>query len=76
MVMLWLFPKTARMLGPALGGFGTMAVAGLAAVVLSFAFATLLYLFVEQPSMRARSLPGVKRFTERAAAMAPVEMVG
>jgi len=76
MVMLWLFPKTALLLGPSLGGLGTMAVASVAAVVLSFAFAALLYLFVEQPSMRARSLPSVKRFTERAAAMAPVEMVG
>ena len=62
MFMLWLFPKTARLFGPALGAHGTMAVAAMIAIVMSFAGAMLLYLLVEQPSMRARDLPAVRRF--------------
>jgi len=67
MVMLWLFPKTATLLGPSLGAYGTMATAAAISIVLSFALATLLYLFVEQPSMRARGLPAVRRLAEPAA---------
>ena len=59
--MLWLFPKTAALFGPSLGAHTTMAVAGGIALVMSFAGATMLYLFVEQPSMRARDLPAVRR---------------
>ena len=60
MFMLWLFPKTAQLLGPSLGAHGTMAVAAVIALAMSFAGATLLYLLVEQPSMRARDLPAVR----------------
>jgi peptidoglycan/LPS O-acetylase OafA/YrhL len=63
MFMLWLFPKTALLLGPTLGANATMAVAAVIALVMSFAGATLLYLLVEQPSMRARALPAVRRFS-------------
>ena len=61
MFMLWLFPKTAALFGPALGAYTTMAVAGGIALVMSFAGATMLYLFVERPSMLARELPVVRR---------------
>jgi peptidoglycan/LPS O-acetylase OafA/YrhL len=64
MFMLWLFPKTARLFGPTLGAHTTMGVASVIAVVMSFAGATILYLLVEQPSMRARSLPFIKRVQE------------
>jgi peptidoglycan/LPS O-acetylase OafA/YrhL len=64
MVMLWLFPKTATLFGPSLGAYGTMATAAAISIALSFGLATLLYLFVEQPSMRARGLPAVRRLTE------------
>jgi peptidoglycan/LPS O-acetylase OafA/YrhL len=70
-VMLWLFPKTAALWGPTLGAYQTIAVASLVAVVLSVIFATLLYLFVEQPCMRARSRLGFKRATEPALAPVP-----
>jgi peptidoglycan/LPS O-acetylase OafA/YrhL len=63
MFMLWLFPKTAQMWGPTLGPHATMAVAAVIALAMSFAGATLLYLLVEQPSMRARALPAVRRFS-------------
>ena len=63
-VMLWLFPKTAALWGPSMGAYPTIALAALVAVVLSVIFATLLYLFVEQPCMRARSRLGFKRATE------------
>jgi peptidoglycan/LPS O-acetylase OafA/YrhL len=62
MFMLWLFPKTAVLFGPTLGAHATMAVAAIIALGMSFAGATLLYLLVEQPSMRARALPAVRRF--------------
>ena len=65
MVMLWLFPKTAALLGPSLGPYGTMSAAAALSLVMSFGLATILYLFVEQPSMRARGLPLVRRLTER-----------
>ena len=65
MFMLWLFPKTAHIFGPSLGAHGTMALAAAIAIVMSFAGAVLLYLFVEQPSMRARGLPSVRRLSER-----------
>jgi peptidoglycan/LPS O-acetylase OafA/YrhL len=61
MFMLWLFPKTAALFGPTLGAHTTMAVAGGIAIVMSFAGATLLYLFVERPSMLARDLPAIRR---------------
>jgi peptidoglycan/LPS O-acetylase OafA/YrhL len=64
MFMLWLFPKTALLLGPTLGAHGTMAIAAAIAILMSFAGAAVLYLFVEQPSMRARDLPGVRRLAE------------
>ena len=64
MFMLWLFPKTAVLFGPALGAHATMAVAAMIALVMSFAGATLLYLLVEQPSMRARELPAIRRLAE------------
>ena len=64
MFMLWLFPKTARLFGPELGAHGTMALAAGIAIVMSFAGAIVLYLFVEQPSMRARALPRVRAFAE------------
>jgi peptidoglycan/LPS O-acetylase OafA/YrhL len=64
MVMLWLFPKTAALFGPALGAHTTMAVAALIALVMSFAGATILYLLVEQPSMRARELPAIRWLAE------------
>ena len=64
MVMLWLFPKTAVLFGPALGAHTTMALAALIALVMSFAGATILYLLVEQPSMRARELPAIRRLAE------------
>jgi peptidoglycan/LPS O-acetylase OafA/YrhL len=64
MFMLWLFPKTARLFGPTLGAHTTMGVAAVIAIVMSFAGATILYLLVEQPSMRARSLPWIKRVQE------------
>ncbi|HET7216397.1 MAG TPA: acyltransferase [Vicinamibacterales bacterium] len=67
MFMLWLFPKTARLFGPALGAHGTMAFAAAIAIVMSFAGAALLYLFVEQPSMRARALPRVRALTDAGA---------
>ena len=70
-VMLWLFPKTAALWGPSFGAYPTIAVASLIAVVLSVIFATLLYLFVEQPCMRARSRLGFKRATEPTLAQAP-----
>jgi peptidoglycan/LPS O-acetylase OafA/YrhL len=60
MFMLWLFPKTAVLFGPTLGAYGTMAVAAVIALVMSFAGAAILYLLVEQPSMRARDLPAVR----------------
>jgi peptidoglycan/LPS O-acetylase OafA/YrhL len=60
MFMLWLFPKTAALFGPALGAHTTMAVAAVIALMMSFAGATVLYLLVEQPSMRARELPGIR----------------
>ena len=63
MFMLWLFPKTALLFGPALGAYATMAVAAVIGLVMSFAGAALLYLLVEQPSMRARALPAVRRFS-------------
>jgi peptidoglycan/LPS O-acetylase OafA/YrhL len=69
-VMLWLFPKTAALWGPSLGAYPTMALASVIAVVLSVVFAVLLYLFVEQPCMRARSRLGFKRLTERGLAPA------
>ena len=69
--MLWLFPKTAALWGPSLGAYPTIAVASLIAVVLSVIFATLLYLFVEQPCMRARSRLGFKRATEPTLAQVP-----
>ncbi len=65
MFMLWLFPKTAALLGPTLGPHATMAVAAIIALLMSFAGATLLYLLVEQPAMRARDLPGVRRLAVR-----------
>jgi peptidoglycan/LPS O-acetylase OafA/YrhL len=74
MVMLWLFPKTATLLGPSLGAYGTMASAAAISIVLSFGLATLLYLFVEQPSMQARRLPIVRRLTEPAPAQ-PMQAV-
>jgi peptidoglycan/LPS O-acetylase OafA/YrhL len=61
MMMLWLFPKTAQWLGPQLGAHATMAVASSLAIAMSFAGAVILYVLVEQPSMRARSLPSVRR---------------
>jgi peptidoglycan/LPS O-acetylase OafA/YrhL len=64
MFMLWLFPKTAQLFGPTLGAHATMAVAAVIALAMSFAGATLLYLLVEQPSMRARALPFVRRIAE------------
>jgi peptidoglycan/LPS O-acetylase OafA/YrhL len=64
MFMLWLFPKTAGLVGPTLGAHGTMAFAATIAIVMSFAGATLLYLFVEQPSMRARNLRRVREWAE------------
>lgn len=64
-VMLWLFPKTAAAWGPSMGNWTALWSAAALSVVLSFAFAAVLYLFVEQPCMRARSLPGFKRATER-----------
>jgi peptidoglycan/LPS O-acetylase OafA/YrhL len=76
MFMLWLFPKTARMLGPELGPHATMAIASLIALAMSFAGATLLYLLVEQPSMRARSLPAVRRLTERGVGPGPARVAG
>jgi peptidoglycan/LPS O-acetylase OafA/YrhL len=76
MVMLWLFPKTAVLLGPSLGAYGTMAAASGISLVLSFGLATLLYLFVEQPSMRARGLPAVRRLTEPASAPPSLQAVG
>jgi peptidoglycan/LPS O-acetylase OafA/YrhL len=63
MFMLWLFPKTAALFGPSLGAYPTMALAALIAVAMSFAGATVLYLLVEQPSMRARELPAVRRLS-------------
>jgi peptidoglycan/LPS O-acetylase OafA/YrhL len=69
MFMLWLFPKTARLFGPTLGAHGTMALAAVIALAMSFAGAVLLYLLVEQPSMRARALPTVRRWTERRQAL-------
>jgi len=75
MVMLWLFPKTATLFGPSLGPYGTMAAAAAISLVLSVALATLLYLFVEQPSMRARGLPLVRRLTEPAAAPSSLQAV-
>ena len=63
MVMLWLFPKTAVLFGPALGAHTTMALAALIALVMSFAGA-ILYVLVEQPSMRARELPAIRRLAE------------
>lgn len=74
MIMLWLFPKTARLLGPALGAHGTMAAASVIAIVMSFSMATALYLFIEQPSMRARALPAVRRLTERRIRTKPVSV--
>jgi peptidoglycan/LPS O-acetylase OafA/YrhL len=65
MMMLWLFPKTAKLLGATLGAHGTMALASVIAILMSFSAAAILYLFVEQPSMRARSLPAVRRLTEK-----------
>jgi peptidoglycan/LPS O-acetylase OafA/YrhL len=65
MFMLWLFPKTARLFGPMLGAHGTMALAAAIAIVMSFAGAVLLYLFVEQPSMQARTLQRVRAFADR-----------
>jgi peptidoglycan/LPS O-acetylase OafA/YrhL len=47
-----------------MGAYPTIAVASLVAVVLPVIVATLLYLFVEQPCMRARSRLGFKRATE------------
>ena len=64
MIMLWLFPKTAALLGDTLGPHGTMALAAVVAIAMSFALAAVLYLFVEQPSMRARGLPAVERWTQ------------
>jgi peptidoglycan/LPS O-acetylase OafA/YrhL len=61
MFMLWLFPKTAQLFGPSLGAHGTMALASAIALVMSFAGATVLFLLVERPSMRARDLPVVRR---------------
>ena len=60
MFMLWLFPKTAQMFGPSLGAHGTMALAAIIALAMSFAGATVLFLLVERPSMRARDLPAVR----------------
>ena len=60
MFMLWLFPKTAQMFGPSLGAHGTMALAAVIALAMSFAGATVLFLLVERPSMRARDLPAVR----------------
>jgi peptidoglycan/LPS O-acetylase OafA/YrhL len=74
MFMLWLFPKTARLLGAALGAYPTMAIASVIAIVMSFAGATLLFVFVEQPSMRARSLPFIRRLTERSAKPAATQV--
>lgn len=44
-----------------------MTTASVIAIVMSFSAATILYLFVEQPSMRARALPTVRRLTQRTA---------
>jgi peptidoglycan/LPS O-acetylase OafA/YrhL len=65
MFMLWLFPKTARLLGPSLGAHATIAVAAAIAIAMSFAGAILLYVLVEQPSMRARELPAVRRWSRK-----------
>ena len=48
MVMLWLFPKTAQLLGSTLGAPATMTVAGVIALVLSFALAAVLYLLIRR----------------------------
>ena len=48
----------------ALRARATMAVAAVIALAMSFAGETLLYLLVEQPSMRARALPFVRRIAE------------
>jgi peptidoglycan/LPS O-acetylase OafA/YrhL len=76
MVMLWLFPKTAHLFGALWGPLPTMAVASLIALVMSFAIAALLYLFVEQPCMQARSHPRVLRLIEPAAAAKPIQLAG
>jgi peptidoglycan/LPS O-acetylase OafA/YrhL len=73
MVMLWLFPKTASWLGPALGPLPTMAAASVVAVLLSCVIAGLLYVLVEQPCMRARSHPMVLRVAEPEFTMRQVE---
>ena len=52
-----------------------MTTASVIAIAMSFAGATILYLFVEQPSMRARSLPVVRRLTERRVADVKLEPV-
>jgi len=70
MFMLWLFPKTARLLGPSLGAHTTIAVAAVIAIAMSFAGAILLYVLVEQPSMRARELPAVRRWSRKKGAKA------
>jgi peptidoglycan/LPS O-acetylase OafA/YrhL len=70
MVMLWLFPKTASLFGPSLGPLPTMAVASVMAVVMSCVIAGLLYVFVEQPCMRARSHPAISRLIEPSAVAA------
>lgn len=76
MMMLWLFPKTARLFGATLGAYPTMAIASVIAIAMSFSGAILLFVFVEQPSMRARSLPVVRRLTERRAKPASTGIAG
>ena len=74
MFMLWLFPKTARCSARRSGAHPTMAAAGVIAVAdVVCRRATILYLLVEQPSMRARSLPIVHRLTERRVAGVKLE---
>ncbi len=51
-----------------------MAAASVIAIVMSFSMATALYLFIEQPSMRARALPAVRRLTERRIRTKPVSV--
>jgi peptidoglycan/LPS O-acetylase OafA/YrhL len=53
-----------------------LAIASVIAIAMSFGGAILLFVFVEQPSMRARSLPVVRRLTERRAKPASTGIAG
>jgi len=64
MVFVWLFPKTAPLLAPVLGPWGTMAADSLFGLILILLIAVVLFVTVEKPCMELRSLPVIQNLGE------------